>query len=885
MSPLFKKIKLKISLRTSITFLFAVFFLNGLYATHQRAAEITYKHLSGLSYEFTVTMYTKTSSPADDARPTMPVFWGDESADEIDRIYFQPIPGVDDISLNIYKGQHTFPGPGTYKIQVEDPNRNSGVVNIPNSVDVPMFIESELIINPFLGGNNSVQLLNPPIDLGCVGQLFIHNPAAYDVDGDSLAYKLVVCKGAGGYDIPGYSYPAASESFTIDEITGDIKWKTPVIQGEYNIAFIVEEWRQGFKVGSVRRDMQIIIGSCSHEPPVIETIDDTCVLAGDFLQFDIYSWDPDGTSVKLEAFGGPFEQSLNPAYISPNPAIGPDTVKTTFNWPTLCAHVRHVPYSALFKATDYDPNVPLVNFKTTNIRVNAPAPENLVSEPLGNGINLDWEKSLCDNALGYKIYRKQDVSGWEPGYCETGVPAYTGFKLIKTLEDINTLEYRDDNFGQGLVHGINYCYRITAYFIDEAESYASNETCNSLKRDVPIITHVSNDSLNIESGNIFLAWAKPTELDTIQYPGPYKYVVYRGDGLDLSNPQNITELDGLNDTIYHDLAVNINDINSNYSYRIDLESYSVGFIGSSQKASSIFLITEPRDEEVFLTWQLSVPWKNYRAVIYRKDPESSNYDSIGETTQIFYRDRNLENYSVYCYYIKLYGEYSIEGIVKPLVNYSQISCETPNDITPPCDPEISVYTDCEQISNEIRMWLPYDSCSYDAMRYFIYYKLPESDYTLIDSVDFVAGDTSYYLHTNLESIVGCYYVTARDTIGNISGKSNIVCLDYDACPFYELPNVFTPNGDGYNDLFVPFNYNISNPKAIVESVDMQIFNRWGKLLYKTDDPMINWDGKNMNNGQDVPEGPYYYNCDVRYETLEGIKSFNLKGSVSIIRGE
>ena len=98
-------------------------------ATHQRAAEITYKHLQGLSYEFTITMYTLTSSLADDERFVMPIFWGDESGDELIRIYFEPIPDVDNMTLNIYKGQHTFPGPGNYKITVEDPNRNSGVIN------------------------------------------------------------------------------------------------------------------------------------------------------------------------------------------------------------------------------------------------------------------------------------------------------------------------------------------------------------------------------------------------------------------------------------------------------------------------------------------------------------------------------------------------------------------------------------------------------------------------------------------------------------------------------------------------------------------------------------------------------------------------------------
>ena len=224
-----------------------------------------------------------------------------------------------------------------------------------------------------------------------------------------------------------------------------------------------------------------------------------------------------------------------------------------------------------------------------------------------------------------------------------------------------------------------------------------------MKRDVPIITHVSNDSNFIENGNVEVIWSKPTELDTIQYPGPYKYIVYRDEGLAWANPIFIAELQGLNDTIYYDSDVNINELEMPLNYLIDLESTTVGYIGSSQKASSIYLKTAPRDQEIYLSWDVKVPWKNYKAVIYRKDNGQINYDSVGFTETFFYRDRGLENEKEYCYYIKMFGEYSIDGIIKPLINYSQISCEIPNDNTPPCQPEINVYTDCEQISNEIRI--------------------------------------------------------------------------------------------------------------------------------------------------------------------------------------
>ena len=868
-------------------FIFLLFLASQGFATHQRAAEITYKHLQGLTYEFTITMYTRTSSPADDTRTYMPINWGDGTGDEIKRIVFEPVPGVFDITYNLYKGQHTFPAPGTYKISVEDPNRNNGVINIPNSVNVPMYVETELVINPFLGFNNSVQLLNPPIDQGCVGKIFVYNPAAYDVDGDSLSYKLVVCKGAGGMDIPGYTFPKTQPggTFKIDSITGEVYWEVPVLQGEYNIAFVITEWRFGIKVGSVRRDMQINIVACDHDPPNLYGIDDTCVIAGDFLQFDITAIDPDETNVQLTAFGGPFEQSVNPAYIEPDPAMGNDTVTTTFNWPTTCAHVRFKPYTAIFKARDSGFPVSLVNFKTVFISVIAPPPENLEAQSLGNGINLQWNKSICKNVTGYKIYRRSGPSGWEPGYCETGVPFYTGFRLIKTLDGIEDTTFRDDNQGIGLVHGINYCYRVTAFFNDEAESRASNEACAYLKRDVPIITTVSNDSLNLQSGNVLVAWSKPTELDTIQYPGPYKYVIQRNNGLNWDSPQKITELSGLDDTTYKDKTVNLNTNQNPYVYQIDLESQTIGYIGSSQKASSIYVRTEPTDEEIKLLWLPVVPWQNEYYTIYRKGPGETVFDSIGSSLFGAYRDQGLDNGQRYCYYVKSVGHYSLPGLLDPLINYSQIVCDKPLDNIPPCKPVLGVETDCEEISNTLIWSLPYDSCSQDVASYQIYFTAQKGgDMALIKTID-NPYDTSW-IDNEIQNVVGCYSVTATDSVGNVSEMSDTVCVDYDTCPPYCLPNVFTPNNDGKNDLFVPrgcLEGGPINPYVNVERVDMKIFNRWGQLMFTTDDPMINWDGKNQTNNQDCPAGVYYYTCEVYIITINGLDQMTLKGSVTLFR--
>jgi gliding motility-associated-like protein len=112
----------------------------------------------------------------------------------------------------------------------------------------------------------------------------------------------------------------------------------------------------------------------------------------------------------------------------------------------------------------------------------------------------------------------------------------------------------------------------------------------------------------------------------------------------------------------------------------------------------------------------------------------------------------------------------------------------------------------------------------------------------------------------------------------MSDFSNEVCVASDACPLYRLPNVFTPNADGYNDYWEPF-----PGYAGVERIELIVFNRWGKQVFESKDPEIRWDGRNMNTNADCPDGVYFFVCDVFEITLEGSRKRSLSGSVHIIR--
>jgi gliding motility-associated-like protein len=853
-----------------ILFCLLVGFANRAMATHNRAGEITYRQTGAFTYEVTIVTYTKISSPAD--RPRLLLNWGDNTADSLDRV--SEINVGNDTKQNLYIGTHTYPGSDTYTMFFEDPNRNGGVVNIPNSINVPFYVQTTLIINPFTGFNSSPILLNPPIDDACVGKLFVHNPGAFDAEGDSLSYKLVECRGEDGLLIPGYTLPQSANGFTIDAFTGDVVWDNPLALGEYNIAILIEEWRGGVLVGSIVRDMQILVLDCDNNPPVVTVQKQLCVEANTLLVLPFTITDPENDIVNFSATGGPFLQNPAPQVLAP--VTVPTPYADTLRWTPGCTQVRKQPYLISFKAQDNANPISLTYIESIQITVVGPAPQNLTVNPVGNTMQVSWEQHQCSNVVGYKIYRRNGFFGYVPGLCETGVPAYTGYSLIATTNSIADTFIVDNNNGSGLNHGSDYCYMVVAVFPDGAESYASDEVCAELVKDVPVLTNASVTATDAATGTVYVAWSRPTQINTQAAPGPYVYQIYRSLGNTLQSPVLIDSTLSLNDTIYTDAG--LNTVQNSYSYRIDLVNNTPGnrfVIGSATFGSTVYLSIVAADNACLLSWNFNVPWQNTLYEVYRKAPGEVVFTLHDTTSAQNYTDGGLQNGAEYCYYIKSIGSYSASGFINPIENLSQQLCASPVDTVAPCPPLLTLASSCDDDEN-LLSWQPQAlPCAAEVMDYKIYYKPTlTAAYTLLAPLS--PSDTTY-LHANLASVAGCYYITATDSAGNESVASVEQCADN--CPGYSLPNVFTPNNDGVNDVFRPF------PFKYVESIDFTVYNRWGVEVFNTTNPDILWKGTVANGDKPCSSGVYYYVCTVNEITLNGIVPRKLAGTVTLFMEE
>jgi gliding motility-associated-like protein len=836
-------------------------------ATHNRAGEITYRQLSELTYEVTVTTFTYTLSKAD--RPSLDFEWGDNTSTNVARISETYLPN--NYKKNVYVAQHTYPGPGIYKIVMQDPNRNYGVLNIPNSVNVVFSISTILIANSSIGLNNTPILLNPPYDKAALGRIFIHNPAAYDPDGDSLSYKLTVCTREDAKPITNYTLPPASSRFYVDSISGDLVWDAPTALGIYNVAMEIQEWRNGIKIGVVVRDMQIEVYDSDNNPPVTSPLNDLCVEAGKTVTMDISATDVDQDSVRLLATSGIFTTEACKATFTTLSSV-PGLTRARLQWTPCFKSVRHQPYDIVIKAEDNNSDLQLVDIDNMSIKVLGPPPALNSAVSQGNFVHLSWNSYGTPDIAGFNIYRHEGASSLVADTCYDGIPPSAGFIKVGYAPGYDAVSFTDTNNGNGLEAGTEYAYRIVAVFPNGTESKPSNEIVTSLITGVPLITNVSIRTTSLTNGSLLLGWQKPRHLDTIPASGPYEYLIYRAEGVTGSDYQLIKTLPSadLNDTVLIDTLINTAD--RGWVYKIELYNNAPGNrfrIGEPGVASSLFLIAAPGDRKVRFTLNRNVPWINTSYDFYRFN--GSEWQMVGTSTQLTWVDQNLVNGTEYCYYAVSSGGYQGTETPKNLINFSQRTCATPVDNEPPCIPALTVSSECDSLYNTVRWSVTDPLCYEDIAGYRLYYKqTTEQDMSLLVTID--NRDVFKYVHSLPDYVAGCYAISAFDDNGNESDMSETVCVD--SCNFYEIPNVFTPNGDQYNDFL------IAKTSALVEKVDFKLFNRGGVLVFSTSEPRLNWDG--TYKGKVVPSGVYYYYCEVFERRIDGIKQYHLQGFIHVI---
>lgn len=339
-------------------------------ATHLMGGEITARQIGALSYEITLTTYRDTVGIPMQSQAVFRL------RDSIGISLFTSSTGQDTVlsggllqgipyGVEIYKFIDTIqlPNQGRYTIEWQNCCRNGAIINMGNPLSESMHFETTLTAK---GANSTPTFLVPPITFLPKGQPWQYNALPVDRDGDSLVWSIDTPLTDIGQYVSGYQTPLADTSnpFTINAQSGTITW-TADTTGNFVVSLLVEEYRQGQKIGEIRRDMQmVVIDNGNHLPSIAnwnqfnqssQGYSYVTVPARSTFRKIIKVEDPDQyDQVHLQGYGEAFNLPQNPATLTILPdTSGSNRLQAELKWQPSSAQIRTEPYRIVLRSHDH----------------------------------------------------------------------------------------------------------------------------------------------------------------------------------------------------------------------------------------------------------------------------------------------------------------------------------------------------------------------------------------------------------------------------------------------------------------------------------------------------------------------------------------------------
>ena len=686
---------------------------------------------------------------------------------------YTPDPNVVRIEEKIYQTISPITLPNYtfgYYLQYEVCCRNQLASNLatPTSDGITIFA---IIPDPGLGQNSTPDFGNYPNDAYfCVNNIKQFTYPVTDPDGDQLVFSLVApldeasgfgtcsnsAPGSGAYPFypdcvfsTGYSasnmiggppnYPAMS----IDQNTGEIT-AAPTAQGFYAFAVRVEEYRNGVKIGEVRRELQYAALPCQVSIPPTLTLNDSAAVNSttnaniDSVSVGVYVDDSicldleigvNDPADSLYAFLSSTDFDLLTNYVAPAPF-------NVLNQNTTCSYIFNM-YDSFgdgWNGASVDISINGVvtysgiggSFTTGNSASYSINVSNgdVISIPSGNWTAGSWDSEISWDIQDYN--GTVLASGCHPS---AFLCSYTAPSITVTCPSSSTTH---------------------AYF-------NWNNTPDSMFFNISNLTP-SGYIGNIGSIYLRYCWMPPCN--------------YLGDTL-----------------------------------KLDLEAYSVDCSGYNPIEADIYVHVDPvpQSTAIDVPSQVTISLDDTMCIdLFAQDalnpddtlfiqPFSANFDFQG-TYVVPQQDLSGRHY---------YENFN-DSIGNTVYMYGYNYDPTTN----------VVYADSSTV----------------ALRYCW---VTDCDYVFQEEFDLIY--TAYSSVCGSDTIQATSHVEVEMPVGVVE----------------EIPNTFTPNGDGENDFYQLAGQ--SDP--CFDVMDVKIFNRWGKLVFSSTDPNFMWDGTNLK-GKDCDSGSY-----------------------------
>jgi len=743
--------------------------------------------------------------------------------------------------------------PEGYYVVFERCCRNNVISNIflsaPNTVGQTFFMRFPPVVKddePFV--NSSPNDLPVVSDFACVNQLFYFDISTTDADGDSLAYSLINPLNSSSTVAlptptpqPHPPVPWVAGISTENMIPGTpplnitnqgLLTVKPSQPGLYAFAIKIDEFRGGEKIGEVRRDFQILVLDCGipqFAPQISATLGESGDLLwdNDFVRFgaeeekclEFVISDPnsgetvDGEFISIEAVPINFEADLEELFSpSSNGIINASNDSLTFEicLPD-CPLVAGEPFQIEFRASDQTCPQPLMDTLTLSIFVEAPENE--------DPFFVNTPKQISDTVVEGDTF-VLPLEGVDNDNDLLSITAIADGNMIENFEtDISILESLPGSitgeFIWNTACGVNAFQEegiVNFQFLLEDDDACKASNADVLSLDLYVDLPDNTDPVvlaalpEMSNGN--------NEIDLeVDFSEPVNFnVLARDEDGDFINLFAISEGFDLEELgIQFEPVGGVGEVNSEFLWEFICEEINL-LVRDEFPVS--FIAT---DEDLCLLSNADTLTVNFRIVPEPNQPpvisSSPSADgkilaSAGSTFRVELSGIDADNDSLQIRIIDLPSQIDLQDFIFEAV---------PGEGEASAVFEWSI--DCE---------LSEDTLS--------------SDFTLA----FAVFD-NYCAFPQSDSIVL--------QVG-LSEESQI---------FAELnpPNVFTPNGDNINDEYFIPNLPFGDCGSQFESVE--IYNRWGRVVFEDTRADFRWDGK------DASPGLYYY--FIRYTDDRVLKGF------------
>ena len=493
-----------ITLGGLVVFLFAFYSVN---ASHFMGGQITYECLGGDQYKITLKLYQDCNgvefldeeyirvTPLVNGDSIVRVFLLTGSPSDITTTCPGEISKCTDLNSTypygvnewVYEGTATFPALGageTYTLAHGRQARNGAITTCDMSADCNFtgwYITANIDPN-ITPCNSSPEFLNVPIAYICKDEIYNFNHNAFDSDGDSLVFSFVECISSvwdpsdftfgppylGTYPpigpvcyIPPYSatypMPAVDDTIYMNSRTGEITF-VPDENGVGIMSILVEEYRNGVKIGDIKRDIQITVNSCDNTLPELAQFDtegrtDTNIYAGGTYCFTFSATDLDFlTSTNSNDYLIDLTLTSGLPGTWSNPSSQLIFNKGNYCISPTCSEVREQPYLITVIALDNACPIPGLSTETFEVYVKPPDPVPPVLfcvNPTNNDgdLKIQWEnpqRTITNDE--YKVYRANNFNG--------------PYSLISTLSEseIQNLSYTDTDASLFPTDSVYYYY-------------------------------------------------------------------------------------------------------------------------------------------------------------------------------------------------------------------------------------------------------------------------------------------------------------------------------------------------------------------------------------------------------------------------------------------